>query len=125
LDWALAASDALAAGTAGLPDHAADTAIEAGVGQIKDGVRTAGAAVAAMLDADAEARDAELARLAELVAPPLVSEHAGAQARARLGVALEPITADPDLAGSELATALADALRALDRPARDTDGPAA
>lgn len=125
LDWALAASDALAAGTTGLPDHEADTAIEAGLGQIKDGVRTAGAAIAAMLDAGAETRDAELARLAELAAPPLVSENAGEQARARLGAALEPITADPDLAGQELATALGEVLRAINSATCDKDGPAA
>lgn len=125
LDWALVASDALVAGTAGLPDHEADTVVDGGLGQIKDGVRTAGAAVTAMLDAGTAARDAELARLAELIAPPLVSETEGQQARTRLDVALDPIRADVDLAGHELATALGEALRALNLTARDKDGPAA
>lgn len=125
LDWALAASDGLAARTAGLSDDEADRMLDAGLDRIKDGVRTAGAAVSAMLDGGADARNAELARLAELVAPPLVGENAVGRARVRLAAALEPITANPDLAGGDLARAVAEALRALDQAAHEKDGPAA
>lgn len=125
LDWALAASDTLAARTARLADDRADALLDAGLGQIKDVVLAAGAAVAAMLEAGAGARDSELARLAELVRPPLVPDDAVGEARARLSTGLESITRSPGLAGAELATALADALRTTTRPAGEKGGPAA
>jgi hypothetical protein len=125
LDWALAASDALAAGTAGLSDDRAAETIEAGLVRIRGIVVVARGAISAMLDAGAEGRNRELARLPDLLAPPLVGDDAVADVAARLGAALEPIMASDDLAGNDLATALAAALRKMVPATHEKDGPAA
>ena len=121
LDWALAASDGLADGTVGLSDDEAAGVMDAGLGQVRDVVQAAGGAVSAMLEAGTSGRNAELARLPGLVAPPLVPEERIAEARARLSSELEPIVGNPDLTGVDLAAALAVALRTLSQTADQKD----
>lgn len=125
LDWALAQSDALAARTAGLADEQAERVIDDGLARIKDAMQAAGGAVLAMADSGAEARNAELARLPDSIGPPLVGEERQAEVRSTLADALAPVTRDPDLAGSDLAAAVAEALRATLQTTREEGGPSA
>lgn len=112
-DWALATSDRLAAATTASSDDAAWPVIDAGLERIREAVRTAGAAVFAMHEQGHGARDAELRELRRVAGPPLVSVEKADAVVASLEVALHRIMADQELAGSELARAIADALDAL------------
>ena len=75
LDWALAATDRIAAATAGLDDPSADQKIEDGVAAVKEIVRLVGEIATAD---GAERRSALFAELGRLVGSPIVD-------RARVG----------------------------------------
>ncbi len=110
LDWALAASDQLVARTASHSDAEADEVVEAGLGQLREVVRTAARAITAMLDDGPEARDAELREIVATVGPPLVQSESVGSSRMTLMAAFDRVADDPSLAGADLGRALADAL---------------
>jgi len=110
LDWALAAIDPIASRTIGLNDGQAETMIERGHSQVREAVRVAGEAIAAVSQGDVEARGRALRDLPAALGVPLVPETMLETARDRLKSAVEILTDDDSLGSVDLAHALAHAL---------------
>ena len=110
LDWALAATDRLVSRTSGQDDGQAEETIERGDAHVREAVRVAGEAIAAVSQGDMAARGRALRDLPAALGDQWNPERGEQTARERLESAVEILTDDDSLGSVDLAHALAHAL---------------
>jgi hypothetical protein len=113
LDWALAVTDAVAAGTVELDDHQAEPVIDAGIGVVREVLRTSADAIVAHHEGRAEDCRWALDGISQSWKPSIIGGDESdlpATLWRPLQQLADRLDAEPDLSGPELATAIVGAL---------------